>query len=130
MLPLLIIGSWFSLLANVNESTLLGLGKPSYTAIGNGSKFLFLLIGLPLSVTDFGLLGGIVVVLLSDLFRYFPILLGQMRERFSFGIQDLSVTLASFLLIGLLEWLRWLCGFGYSLNLLPVELATLFGMGR
>lgn len=130
MLPLLIIGSWFSLLANVNKSTLLGLGKPSYTAIGNTSKFLFLLIGLPLSVTNFGLFGGIVVVLSSDLFRYFPILLGQRREHFSFGVQDLSVTLASFLLIGLLEWLRWLCGFGYSFESLPSGFSTFFGVSQ
>ena len=49
MLPVLIIGSWFSILAYLNELTLLGLGKPSYNAASNGLKFAFLLIGLPLS---------------------------------------------------------------------------------
>jgi O-antigen/teichoic acid export membrane protein len=130
MLPLLVIGSWFSLLANVNESKLLGLGKPSYSAIANSSKFIFLLIGLPLGVMVFGLLGGIVVVTLSDLFRYFPILWGERREHFSFGAQDLVITLAVFLLIGLGEWLRWLSGFGYSFESLPIEIGTLFSGNR
>src|SRR5262249_35762465 len=88
MLPVLIIGSWFSILANINEATLLGLGKPSYSAISNGSKFAFLLIGLPLSFNAFGLLGSIVVVALGDMWRYIPILIGQKRENFSFGLQD------------------------------------------
>ena len=54
MLPVLTVGSWFSILANVSESTLLGLGKPSYGAVSNGLKFIFLLIGLPLGVEVFG----------------------------------------------------------------------------
>ena len=130
MLPLLIIGSWFSLLANINESTLLGLGKPNYSAISNSSKFIFLLIGLPLSVTGFGLPGAIVVVTLSGLFRYVPILIGQRREYFSFGGQDLLITLAVFLLIGLWEWVRWLCGFGTSFGSVPIESSAFFGVAR
>jgi O-antigen/teichoic acid export membrane protein len=126
MLPLLIIGSWFSILAYVNESTLLGLGKPSYSAISNGSKFIFLLIGLPISVSTFGLFGGILVVVFSDLFRYFPFLIGQKREHFSFGVQDLIVTLTVFLLIGLWEWLRWASGFGTSFDSLPIEVGVFF----
>jgi O-antigen/teichoic acid export membrane protein len=130
MLPLLIIGSWFSVLAYVNEATLLGLGKPIYTAISNLSKFAFLLIGIPLSVMYFGLFGGIVVVVLSDLFRYFPILIGQRREHFSFGVQDLLVTLATFLLFGLWEWLRSVSGFGTSFETLPIEISAFFVSNR
>jgi len=46
ILPVLIIGSWFSTLATINESTLLGLGKPSYSAVSNCLKFVFLAVGL------------------------------------------------------------------------------------
>jgi O-antigen/teichoic acid export membrane protein len=130
MLPLLIIGSWFSLLAYINESTLLGLGKPTYSAISNVSKFIFLLVALPLSLMTFGLLWGIVVVAVSDLFRYFPIFIGQRREHFSFGLQDLLVTLATFLLIGFWEWLRWVAGFGNSFESLPINISALFFAGR
>ena len=57
MLPVLIVGSWFSRLTNINEFTLLGLEKPSYGAVSNGLKFCFLLIGLPVGVESYGLFG-------------------------------------------------------------------------
>ena len=122
MLPLLIIGSWFSILAYVNEYTLLGLGKPIYSAAANASKFVFLVIGLPLGVKSFGLLGAIMVMVVSDLFRYFPILIGQKRESFSFATQDLIATLFAFSLIGVWEVLRWSFGFGNSFETLPVRI--------
>jgi O-antigen/teichoic acid export membrane protein len=126
MLPVLVIGSWFSILASVNESTLLGLGKPSYGAISNSSKFIFLLIGLPLGVNIYGLLGGVAMFAIADLIRYFPILAGQIRERFSFGVQDLLLTLAVFLLVVLWEWVRWASGFGTSFDTLPINVSLLF----
>jgi O-antigen/teichoic acid export membrane protein len=127
MLPVLIIGSWFSIVANINESTLLGLGRPIYGAVSNGAKFAFLLIGLPLGVHLYGPFGGVMAVALADLCRYLPILVGQKRERFSFARQDLFNTLAVFSLIGFWEWLRWEGGFGTSFDLLPVEVSTFLG---
>jgi O-antigen/teichoic acid export membrane protein len=121
ILPVLIAGSWFSVLAYVNESTLLGLGKPSYSAASNGTKLAFLLIGLPIMVKSFGLLGGVIVVALSDLCRYVPILIGQRNERFSFGMQDLLLTSIVLLMIVALEWLRWVAGFGTSFDSLPIN---------
>ena len=130
MLPLLIIGSWFSVLAFVNESTLLGLGKPSYGAISNASKFTFLVIALPLGVAGFGLLGGILVIAFCDLVRYFPLLIGQKREHFSFGLQDALVTVAVFLLIWLWQWLRFISGFGTSFDSLPIDVDSFFAAVR
>jgi O-antigen/teichoic acid export membrane protein len=127
ILPVLTIGSWFSILASINEATLLGLGKPSYSAISNGLKFAFLVIGLPLSVKFYGLLGGVLVITSADLFRYIPILVGQRQERFSFGMQDLLLTLAVFLLIALFGWLRWILGFGTSFDTLPIHLGGSLG---
>lgn len=120
MLPILVIGSWFSILANINESTVLGLGKPSYGAISNGAKFGFLLIGLPVGISTYGPFGGVVVIAMADLCRYFPIFIGQKRVRFSFGMQDFLITLAVFSLIAVWEWLRWVLGFGTSFDLLPI----------
>ena len=114
MLPILVIGSWSSILTNVNDAMLLGLGRPFYSAIANSTKFIFLLIGLPLSVHAYGIIGAVVFVGVADLWRYIPVLIGQRRERFSFGIQDLLITLAVISLIAFWEWLRWLSGFGTS----------------
>jgi len=120
MLPVLLVGSWFAVLANLNEATLLGLGKPLYSAVGNGVKFAFLLIGLPLSVRSYGVLGGIFIVILAEFSRYIPLFVGQRREQFSFGRQDALVTLGGFAMLGLLEWLRWMFGFGTSFESLPI----------
>jgi O-antigen/teichoic acid export membrane protein len=121
MMPILIIGSWFSILSSANESTLLGLGKPFYSAISNGVKFTGLLIGLPISVEVYGIFGGVVVVALVNLCRYIPILVGQRREHFSFGVQDLLITAAMFAFTGVWEGLRWVSGFGTSLDSLLVR---------
>jgi O-antigen/teichoic acid export membrane protein len=119
MLPVLFIGSWFSMLACLNESSLLGVGKPSYNAIANTCKFAFLLIGLPLGVMIYGLFGGITIVALADLCRYVPGFVGLVKERFSFGTQDFFYTLMLLGLIGLWQWLRFVLGFGTSLEMMP-----------
>jgi O-antigen/teichoic acid export membrane protein len=125
MLPVLLVGSWFSMLANLNEATLLGLGKPLYSAVGNGVKCAFLLIALPMSVRSYGVLGGIFVVVFAELSRYIALFIGQRREEFSFGGQDLLVTLGAFAMLGFLEWLRWIFGFGTSFESLPISVHLL-----
>ena len=120
MLPVLMIGTWFSILANTNEATLLGLGKASYTATSNTLKFLVLLVGLPLGIKAFGLMGGVFVVVVSELFRYLPMVYGLKRERFSFVRQDLLLTMSAFLMIVVLNYLRWESGFGTSFDTLPI----------
>jgi O-antigen/teichoic acid export membrane protein len=121
ILPVLILGSWFTVLATINESALLGIGKPSYAAIANSLKLLFLVIGLSLGTSTYGLLGGVIVVASADLCRYFPTLFGQIRERFSFGRQDLLMTIAVLFMVVLMEYLRWALGFGTSFDTLPID---------
>jgi O-antigen/teichoic acid export membrane protein len=120
MLGVLSIGAWFSIVCSLNESTLLGFGKPFFGAVANSLKLGWLLIGLPLAFVKFGAVGAIIVITVSDLFRYIPIFIGQIRERFSFGVQDLFATLVVFALIALWEWVRWSLGFGTSFDDLPL----------
>jgi len=114
MLSTLLIGAWFTIICNLNESTLLGLGVPRYNAFANSLKLGWLLLGLPFGFMTYGIFGAIVVVATSDLCRYIPIFAGQLRERFSFGLQDLVVTVVMFGLVALWEWLRWEFGLGIS----------------
>jgi O-antigen/teichoic acid export membrane protein len=116
MLPVLIVGAWFSILSSLNDATLLGFGKPNYGAIGNSFKFAFLVFGLIFSMTKFGIFGGVIVVAIADLFRYIPIYIGQSRERFSFGAQDLLATLVVFGMVGVCQYLRHALGFGTSFD--------------
>ena len=108
------------MLACLNKSALLGVGKPSYNAIANTCKLGFLLIGLPLSFMAYGLLGGITIIALADLCRYVPGFIGLKSERFSFGAQDFLFTLTLVVLIGLGEWLRFVAGFGTSFKSMPI----------
>jgi O-antigen/teichoic acid export membrane protein len=116
MFPLLVIGTWFAILSNINESILLGLGKPVYSAAANSSKFIWLLVALPVGYISYGVVGAVVIVALGDLFRYIPLIVGQTRERFSFLLHDLSATVMVFGLIAIGAWIRWYLGFGTSLD--------------
>jgi O-antigen/teichoic acid export membrane protein len=116
MVPVLIIGAWVSILCSLNESILLGIGRPRYNAIGYASKFGFLLLGLPVSLTYFGVLGCIMLVAASDAPRYVSILGGQVREQLSFAKQDLFVTLLMLVLVAVFEISRWASGFGTSFD--------------
>jgi O-antigen/teichoic acid export membrane protein len=114
MVPVLIVGAWASILCSLNESILLGVGKPRYNAIGYAFKFGFLLVGLPVGFTYFGVLGCITMVAASDAPRYLAILSGQSREQLSFAQQDLFGTLLMLALIAVFEMSRWASGFGTS----------------
>lgn len=116
MLPILLFGSWFSMISSLHEATLMGFGKPLYSAVANGLKSAWFLIGFPIGFAYSSVLGVIVVVATGDVCRYVPMLIGQVRERFSFIRQDLLATLVMLGLVALGEWLRWRLGFGTSLN--------------
>jgi O-antigen/teichoic acid export membrane protein len=112
MLPILMAGSWFSILCALNESTLMGVGRPSYAAVGNLAKFGWLLVALPFSFEVYGAIGAIGVIAISDAWRYAAGLIGQRRERLNFAKQDAAATA---LLVGLVAlWTagRWFAGLG------------------
>src|SRR5262249_27862337 len=114
MLSAMIIGKWFAFVCSIHESTLMGLGKPAYAALSLGMKFGLLLIGLPLTFIKYGISGAIVFLAVTEIIRYFPFLIGQKRERFSFFAQDLAMTLLMLGLVALWEWLRSILGLGTS----------------
>jgi O-antigen/teichoic acid export membrane protein len=116
MLPILIVGAWFSMLAALNESTILGLGRPSYNAYANGVRFALLVVALPYGFEVGGLVGSIVALTLVEACRYIPTYIGQRREGFAFGAKDLGITLLMFAMTALWEGARWSLGFGTSFD--------------
>lgn len=116
MLPVMLAGVWVSILCSMNEYALLGVGKPLYGAIGNMVKLLCLVIGIPIALHTVGLLGAIIIVILGDFCRYLPILVGQQRERLSFMMQDLAISLFLLALLAGFTLLRWQAGFGTAFD--------------
>ena len=121
MLPLLAIGLWFSTLSTVNEWTLTGIGKPKYSTFSSGMKLAWVVGVLPLVTIRYGILGAVVVTACGDLFRYVPILIGQIRSRLSFAAQDLLSTIVFVAMIIFWEWMRSSLGFGTSFDHVPVQ---------
>jgi hypothetical protein len=56
MLAVLLLGSWFTLPASLNEATLVGLGHPLRIGRANAAKFV-VLVALPLVAARWGLAG-------------------------------------------------------------------------
>ena len=116
MLSVMLIGRWISMVSYINEGTLIGFGRPLYGAYAWGLKFAVLLIGLPLAFIEYGIVGAIIFVVVSEIFRYVPLLIGQTRERFSFVGQDLATTLLMLALVLFWGWLRSALGLGTSFD--------------
>ncbi|KQP70860.1 oligosaccharide flippase family protein [Methylobacterium sp. Leaf112] len=92
MLPLLLLGTWATVLCTTNEYVLIGRGKPQYGTAASSVKLAYLVIGLPLAFTAGGMLGAILILVTADAVRYAVLLVAQVRTRVSFGAQDLLAT--------------------------------------
>ena len=106
MLPILVIGAWFSFIVAINESTILGVGRPSYIALANAARCALLFFALPVGFAIGGLLGSITALTLIEPCRYGLIYIGQRRERLAFAVQDLSITAVMLLMTGVWECAR------------------------
>lgn len=121
MLPVLALGVWFSILCTFSDSILLGIGRPIYGAIGNTTKLVWLLVGLPLATIRYGIGGAVCVIAAVDMVRYGPLWMAQRREGLSFTRQDVGLTIA--LLFMIVVWRQILAllgiadGFGELRNL-------------
>ncbi len=93
ILPLLLLGVWLAVLCRVNDSVLLGVAKPAYTAIANGAKLLSLVIFVPLAFHYFGLMAAIVVLNAGEVVRYGVLWLFSRRAHLAFGRDDLALTI-------------------------------------
>ena len=123
MLPILSLGVWFSILCTISESVLLGIGRPSYGAIANLIKLVWLVIGLPVGVIYFGVAGAIGAMASADLVKYLPLLRAQRVEHIAFFRQDILITLALCAMIVVWRTLFWSVGLSGGLE-------SLWGLDR
>lgn len=94
MLPILLAGVWFSILATLGESVMMGTGRPAHAARANFAKFAFTCAGLPLALHYDGLAAALLVIASADLVRYTSLAISERAQQMSFVRQDLLLTLA------------------------------------
>jgi O-antigen/teichoic acid export membrane protein len=116
ILPILAVGLWPLMLSLTSDKALFAIGNPNYVALGNMFKFIYMLIGLPLAFSVYGVLGAVIVIALNDFPFYLVVSYGLWRENLATVKQDL---LATGMLLGLLTVVL---GVRYSLGWgLPID---------
>ncbi|SFL93613.1 oligosaccharide flippase family protein [Methylorubrum salsuginis] len=120
MLPLLLAGTWGTVLCATNEYVLIGLGRPQYSAAGNCLKLAYLILALPAGFGAAGLTGAILVLASAEAVRYAALLAGPIRERIAFRGQDLLATLMLVGLVAVFTLLRHEAGFGTAFDGIPL----------
>ncbi len=110
VLPALLLGVWFSTLSTLGAAILMGIRRPEYGAVTNSAKFVWLLAALPLMIQHNGMPGAIAAVVVAEIVAYSVFTWGLARERLSFIAQDVLLTLAVLLFVGLFRTLLWSAG--------------------
>lgn len=92
MLPILLLGAWFGILAVFAEAVLLGCDHPAPGAFANAGKFAVLVVGLPLALAAGSLFGGLLVLGLAEIARWLILSRALSREQLMFLADDLMLT--------------------------------------
>lgn len=95
MLPVLLAGAWFGVLAAFAEATLFGLDRPQTSAVGNLVKFAIMIIGLPIAVPAYGVFAGLLVLLAAEVGRWLALSVAMQRVGFASVLDDLRFTVAT-----------------------------------
>lgn len=115
MLPIIAIGLWPLLLCTTIDRFLIAIGRPSYLALGNFFKFVYMIIGVPLGFSQMGVLGAIIVIAFNDIPYYIIANYGLWRENLNFLVQDLQATILLTVIIAAIVFLRIMMGFDFPL---------------
>lgn len=99
MLPILLASVWFSILATIGDSVLMGTRRPAHTARANFAKFVFTCAGLPLALHYDGIAAALLVIATADIVRYLSQAISQRAYGLSFIRQDAALTVAVFAMI-------------------------------
>lgn len=121
ILPVLLLGVWLSILSTVNDSVLLGMGKPAYTTGANAAKLITLIIGVPIAFGYWGLIGAVLVLNVGEAARYLVLWWLGRRQHLGFGRDDLALTILFLIAIPAVRKLLWSIGLtGDVASLFPI----------
>ena len=123
ILPILLAGSWFSIIAVLNEAVVFGKGKPALNAGANGLKFLWLLVTVPAVFVQAGLGWTVVMIALADVARYIVLAGTALEHKVRFFLQDMLATLL--VVVAFIVTRLAIVSVGLSEALLPLDPAHL-----
>ena len=109
-LSILLVGSWFGILATMADSMMMGVGKPSGVAFSNGAKLAVIAVALPLLLPRYGMNAALFTFVLADAVRYAMLAWRKRGVGLSFLRQDAALTLFFLLLIFLFREATMLAG--------------------
>lgn len=98
-LPILLIGTWFGILATMADAMMMGVGKPSGVALGNGTKLLAIAIALPVMLPRYGMIAALLIFVGAEAARYAVLAWRKHGLGLSFFRQDTGMTIVFFALI-------------------------------
>lgn len=109
-LAILLVGSWFGILAAMADAMMLGVGRPSGVAFSNAAKLAVIVIALPLVLPRFGMNAALVAFVFADAVRYAMLAWRKRGVGLSFLRQDAALTLLFAVLIILFREATMLAG--------------------
>lgn len=98
-LPVLLVGTWFGILATMADAMMMGIGKPSGVAFSNGAKLGVIVLALPLVLPRFGINAALGVFLMAEAVRYTMLAWRGSAAGLGFARQDIVMTMLFFILI-------------------------------
>lgn len=110
LVTVLLAGSWFAILAAMSDAIMMGLGKPSGVAFGNGAKLAVVAMTLPLLLTRYGLQIAMFSFVAAEAIRYGALVWRKRAAGINFLRQDIGLTLLFFALIFLFREATYLIG--------------------
>ena len=99
ILTLLLIGTWFGILAAISDAMMMGVGKPSSMAFGHGAKLIMIVVGLPLLLPSYGFAAAVALIVGAEAARYGVLVVRKRKIGLGFTRQDIAMTLLFVLLI-------------------------------
>lgn len=109
-LPVLLFGTWFSILATMADAMMMGVGKPAGVAFSNGAKLVVLMVTLPFVLARYGINAALAVFIAAEAARYVVLLFRQRSAGIGFTRQDILATSVFVVLIFAFRELTMLAG--------------------
>lgn len=98
-LSILLVGTWFGILAAMADALMLGVGQPSGVAFSNGAKLAVVAAALPIVLPRYGLSAALVMFVVAEAVRYGVLAWRKRHAGLSFLRQDAALTLLFFVLV-------------------------------